>query len=46
VAHSKYLEMPTEALVRKVVRTGCVIDVKSVLDAAAFRREGLRVWRL
>src|SRR3954471_8919988 len=46
VAHSKYLEMPTEGLLRKVVRSGCIIDVKSVLDAAALRREGLRVWRL
>jgi UDP-N-acetyl-D-galactosamine dehydrogenase len=46
VAHRKYLELPTEALMRKVVRAGCLIDVKSVLDAAAFRKEGLRVWRL
>src|SRR3954469_9494870 len=46
VGHSKFLEMPTAALTRKVVRSGCIIDVKSVLDAAALRREGLRVWRL
>jgi UDP-N-acetyl-D-galactosamine dehydrogenase len=46
VAHRKYLELPTEALLRKVVRAGCLIDVKSVLDAGAFRKEGLRVWRL
>jgi UDP-N-acetyl-D-galactosamine dehydrogenase len=46
VAHRKYLELPTDALMRKVVRAGCLIDVKSVLDAAAFRKEGLRVWRL
>ena len=46
VSHRRYLEMPTEALLRKVVRTGCIIDVKSVLDAAALRKEGLRVWRL
>jgi UDP-N-acetyl-D-galactosamine dehydrogenase len=46
VAHRKYLELPNEALLRKVVRAGCVIDIKSVLDAAAFRKEGLRVWRL
>jgi hypothetical protein len=31
---------------QKVVRGGCVIDVKAVLDAGSFRREGLRVWRL
>jgi len=46
VPHKRYLEMPTQNLVKKVVRGGCVIDVKSVLDAQAFRREGLRVWRL
>ncbi|MBV9360595.1 MAG: nucleotide sugar dehydrogenase, partial [Betaproteobacteria bacterium] len=46
VSHRKYLEMPTETLLRKVVRQGCIIDVKSVLDTAAFRKEGLRVWRL
>ncbi|HYL87282.1 MAG TPA: nucleotide sugar dehydrogenase [Burkholderiales bacterium] len=46
VAHRRYLEMPTEGLLRKVVRAGCIIDVKSVLDAAALRKEGLRVWRL
>jgi UDP-N-acetyl-D-galactosamine dehydrogenase len=46
VAHRKYLELPTDALMRKVVRAGCLIDIKSVLDAAAFRKEGLRVWRL
>jgi UDP-N-acetyl-D-galactosamine dehydrogenase len=46
VAHRRYLEMPNEALLRKVVRQGCVIDVKSVLDAQALRKEGLRVWRL
>ncbi len=46
VAHRKYLELTTEAYLRKVVRLGCIIDIKSVLDAAAFRREGLRVWRL
>ena len=46
VAHRKYLELTTEAYLRKVVRSGCIIDIKSVLDAAAFRKEGLRVWRL
>ena len=46
VSHRRYLEMPTETLLRKVVRQGCIIDVKSVLDTAAFRKEGLRVWRL
>jgi UDP-N-acetyl-D-glucosamine/UDP-N-acetyl-D-galactosamine dehydrogenase len=46
VPHKRYLEMPTADLVKKIVRGGCVVDVKSVLDAQAFRREGLSVWRL
>ncbi|HEX7052822.1 MAG TPA: nucleotide sugar dehydrogenase [Burkholderiales bacterium] len=46
VAHRRYLELPSEAIVEKVVPGGCVIDVKAVLDAAALRKEGLRVWRL
>ena len=46
VSHRRYLEMPSATLLRKVVRQGCIIDVKGVLDAQALRKEGLRVWRL
>ena len=46
VAHRRYLEMPAAALQAKVVPSGCLIDVKAALDAAALRKEGLRVWRL
>jgi UDP-N-acetyl-D-glucosamine/UDP-N-acetyl-D-galactosamine dehydrogenase len=46
VAHRRYLELHNEALMRKVVRQGCIIDVKAVLDAERLRKEGLRVWRL
>src|SRR3954467_6092866 len=46
VSHRQYLDMPTPDLLRKVVRSGCIVDVKAVLDTAALRREGLRVWRL
>jgi UDP-N-acetyl-D-glucosamine/UDP-N-acetyl-D-galactosamine dehydrogenase len=46
VAHRQFLEMPTHQLSQKIVRNGCVIDVKSVLDAEALRRAGLTVWRL
>ena len=31
VAHRQYLEMSNEAILQKVVRSGCLIDVKSVL---------------
>ena len=46
VPHKRYLEMPSAQILKKIVRGGCLIDIKSVLDAQAFRREGLRVWRL
>jgi UDP-N-acetyl-D-galactosamine dehydrogenase len=46
VAHKQFLERETGELMKKVVRKGCVIDVKCVLDAEALRRAGLRVWRL
>jgi UDP-N-acetyl-D-glucosamine/UDP-N-acetyl-D-galactosamine dehydrogenase len=46
VAHRGFLETPPSAYLQKIVRKGCLVDVKSVLDAALFRREGLRVWRL
>ena len=46
VPHKKLLAIPQAQLLQKIVRNGCVIDVKSALDAEALRREGLRVWRL
>ena len=46
VPHRRFLELPPRAYMEKIVRHGCLIDVKSACDAAAFRREGLRVWRL
>ncbi|HEV3008992.1 MAG TPA: nucleotide sugar dehydrogenase [Burkholderiales bacterium] len=46
VAHQPFVRLSHTDLMKKIVRGGCVIDVKSVLDAEAFRREGLRVWRL
>ncbi|MNC98666.1 hypothetical protein D3C83_167030 [compost metagenome] len=46
VSHQEFLQRSQSDLTRKIVRSGCVIDVKSVLDADALRREGLRVWRL
>jgi UDP-N-acetyl-D-galactosamine dehydrogenase len=46
VAHRSFVELPAAAYMEKIVRRGCLIDVKSVCDAAAFRSQGLRVWRL
>jgi UDP-N-acetyl-D-glucosamine/UDP-N-acetyl-D-galactosamine dehydrogenase len=46
VAHRPFVELAPAAYREKIVRRGCLIDVKSLCDAAAFRREGLSVWRL
>jgi UDP-N-acetyl-D-glucosamine/UDP-N-acetyl-D-galactosamine dehydrogenase len=46
VAHKSFLEIPTAEYLRKIVPQGCLVQVKSALDPAAFRREGVRVWRL
>ena len=43
VAHKEFL---SKELKTKVVKGGCVIDVKAILDAQALRRDGLHVWRL
>jgi UDP-N-acetyl-D-glucosamine/UDP-N-acetyl-D-galactosamine dehydrogenase len=46
VSHRQFLELPVSAYLQKIVRRGCLVDVKSVLDPDPFRREGLQVWRL
>jgi len=46
VAHRRFVEMDSSKIKSKIIREGCLIDVKSVLDPEPFRREGLRVWRL
>jgi len=46
VPHKRFLEFSTNDFLKKVIRNGCVIDVKSMLDPAPLRREGLSVWRL
>jgi UDP-N-acetyl-D-galactosamine dehydrogenase len=44
VAHKPFLQITPQEMMRKIVKQGCLIDVKSALDADAFRREGIRVW--
>ncbi len=46
VAHKGFLAMPTEAFLQKIVRQGCLVQVKAALDPLPFKREGVRVWRL
>jgi hypothetical protein len=42
----EFLDLPAAAYMEKIVRCGCLIDVKSVFDPAPFRKQGLHVWRL
>ncbi len=46
VAHRQFLDLPAANYMQKIVRHGCLVDVKSVIDPAPFRKEGMRVWRL
>jgi UDP-N-acetyl-D-galactosamine dehydrogenase len=46
VAHRQYRQLAVEDICRKVVKSGCFIDVKASFDAAGLEAAGLRVWRL
>jgi len=46
VAHSAFVKRSSADFLAKVAEGGCVIDVKSVLDLAAFARTGRPCWRL
>jgi UDP-N-acetyl-D-galactosamine dehydrogenase len=46
VAHQAFLARPSADYLEKIVRQGSLVQVKAALDPAAFRREGVRVWRL
>jgi UDP-N-acetyl-D-glucosamine/UDP-N-acetyl-D-galactosamine dehydrogenase len=46
VAHEELVKKPLAELLRKTVKNGCFIDIKSVFDPEMFRREGVSVWRL
>jgi len=46
VAHRAFLARPAGDYLEKIVRQGSLVQVKPALDPAAFRREGVRVWRL
>jgi UDP-N-acetyl-D-galactosamine dehydrogenase len=46
VSHHEITARPLSDLQSKVLEDGCVIDIKSQLDAKALREAGLSVWRL
>ncbi|HET6756693.1 MAG TPA: nucleotide sugar dehydrogenase, partial [Burkholderiales bacterium] len=46
VAHLQFLERPIADYLRKIIRSGCFVDVKSQFDPKALSEAGLNVWRL
>jgi UDP-N-acetyl-D-galactosamine dehydrogenase len=46
VPHQPLARLAPPALMQKIVKGGCFIDVKAVFDPRPFRREGIGVWRL
>jgi UDP-N-acetyl-D-galactosamine dehydrogenase len=46
VAHKEFLNKGTGAILKKLEKGGCFIDVKSRFDVKAFTAAGVQVWRL
>jgi len=46
VPHRELLRRPTREFVEKTGKGGCLIDIKSRLDAQAVKQAGLALWRL
>jgi UDP-N-acetyl-D-galactosamine dehydrogenase len=46
VPHRPFLELTAAELLPKIVRRGCLVDIKSVITPEPFISEGISVWRL
>jgi UDP-N-acetyl-D-galactosamine dehydrogenase len=46
VPHKEFLQRPTRDFIAKSGKRGCLIDIKSKLDAKAVNEAGLALWRL
>jgi UDP-N-acetyl-D-galactosamine dehydrogenase len=46
VSHEEYLKLDIQQMQSKLKQGGCVIDVKSALDKAAYADAGIPLWRL
>ncbi len=46
VPHREYKEISPEDFAEMLCKNGCMVDVKSVLDAEALKQVGIRFWRL
>lgn len=46
VSHSEFVGLSTEDIQSKMIKGGCLIDVKSVFSRPDLEKAGIRVWRL
>jgi UDP-N-acetyl-D-galactosamine dehydrogenase len=46
VSHNQFTSLSVEDFQRKLVKGGCLIDVKSCFNSAEFEQAGIKVWRL
>jgi UDP-N-acetyl-D-galactosamine dehydrogenase len=46
VAHKAFLAKSPAEILAKIVRQGCLVQVKPAFEPEPFKREGVRVWRL
>jgi UDP-N-acetyl-D-galactosamine dehydrogenase len=46
VGHKAYKDMPIREYVKKLCTGGCLLDVKSILDAGEVEKNGVTYWRL
>jgi UDP-N-acetyl-D-galactosamine dehydrogenase len=46
VAHKSFLDRPASDYLPRIVKRGCLIDIKSVIPTTPFTNEGISVWRL
>lgn len=46
VPHRQVVSQPPAELIKRIVRRGCFIDLKSAFDPVPFQQAGISVWRL
>jgi UDP-N-acetyl-D-mannosaminuronate dehydrogenase len=45
-AHQQFKEITPEQYAKKLIPSGLIVDVKSILDTNKFASSNLKVWRL
>jgi UDP-N-acetyl-D-galactosamine dehydrogenase len=46
VSHGQFASLAVEDFQKKLIKGGCIMDVKSNLQAMEFEQAGMTVWRL